>query len=110
MDLAVTLYHFEDFEIRVDVEARFEADALIIDGYDIGKRVEEYWGDMDYEYSLKIPPHSVHQLFHVLQIEKGNNKLLLHELQRRFNTNTCFSEIRKLLDDHHILCEGFSWI
>lgn len=110
MDQSVTLYHFVGFDIKVDVEARFENDSLIIDGYDIGKRVEEYWGDSDYEYSLKIPPQSVNQLYGLLGIEEGDKQNLLQELARRFNTNSCFSEIRKLLDDHHIACEGFSWI
>jgi hypothetical protein len=110
MEHSVTLYHFVGFDIKVDVEARFENDSLIIDGYDIGKRVEEYWGDSDYEYSLKIPPHGVQQLYGLLGVAEGDQQNLLQELARRFNTNSCFSEIRKLLDDHHIACEGFSWI
>jgi len=110
MEQAVTLYHFVGFDIKVDVEARFEQDTLIIDGYDIGKRVEEYWGDSDYEYSLKIPPQSVQQLYSLLGVEVGDKQLLLQELAKRYNTNSCFSEIRKLLDDHHLTCEGFSWI
>lgn len=110
MEQAVTLYHFVGFDIKVDVEARFEQDTLIIDGYDIGKRVEEYWGDSDYEYSLKIPPQSVQQLYSLLGVEAGDKQHLLQELAKRYNTNSCFSEIRKLLDDHHLACEGFSWI
>lgn len=110
MDHTITLYHFVGFDIKVDVEARFEKDTLIIDGYDIGKRVEEYWGDSDYEYSLRIPPESVYQLYIILVVEQGDQQNLLKQLARQFNTNTCFSEIRKLLDDHHIACEGFSWI
>ncbi len=109
MDQAVTLYHFIGVDIKVDVKARFENNTLIIDGYDIGNAVEKYWGDSDYEYSLKISHESVHQLYRLFNIEEGNKQSLLRELAKRFNTNSCFSQIRKLLDDHHIACEGFSW-
>jgi len=109
MNLAITLYHFENTEIRIDVEARFDHETLIIDGYDMGKRVEEYWGHTDYEYVITIPPASVQQLFFLLEAKVGDKENLLQQLVRKFNTNSCFSEIRKLLDDHQIACEGFSW-
>jgi hypothetical protein len=27
---------------------------LVVEGYDIGKTVEEVWGDSDYEYSITV--------------------------------------------------------
>jgi hypothetical protein len=110
MNYSVTLYHSENADIKVDIEARFDGDTLIIDGYDIGKRVEEYWGDSDYEYTLTIPPESVQQLYNLMNVWHGDKQSLLQELAKRYQTNTCFSEIRKLLDDNAIQCEGFSWI
>jgi hypothetical protein len=110
MNHSITLYHHEATDIKVDVEARFKGDTLLIDGYDIGERVKEYWGDSDYEYSITIPPKSVLQLYDLLMIRSGDRQSLLQELAKRYHSNTCFSEIRKLLDDHHIECEGFSWI
>ena len=41
MDTTVTLYDYKTNDIRIHVVARFEKDDLVIDGYDIGKRVEE---------------------------------------------------------------------
>ena len=37
----ITLFHYECEDITIDIVARFENKNLIIDGYDIGKRVEE---------------------------------------------------------------------
>ncbi len=110
MDQSITLHHFVGIDIKIDIEARFEENALIIEGYDFGRQVEEYWGDSDYEYSLRIPALGVIQLYSLFGIEPVNRENLLQELAKRYNTNSCFSEIRKLSDDHHIPCEGFSWM
>jgi hypothetical protein len=32
MSLAVTLFHFESDDIKIDIEARFEGDALVVEG------------------------------------------------------------------------------
>ncbi|MFZ6014577.1 MAG: hypothetical protein ACOYXT_29830 [Bacteroidota bacterium] len=109
MDHIVSLYRFTDADISVTIEARFEGESLIIDGYDIGKKVEEYWGDSDYEYSTTISPEGVMQLYGLLNITQGDKQALLQELARRYNTNFCYSEIRQMLQDHKIPHEGFSW-
>ena len=96
---SINLFSLKNEEIKISIEARFEGEALIIDGYDIGKKVKEYWGDSDYEYTTTIYPESVKQLYTIFGIEG-----------KRFNTNTCYSEIQKLLDDNHIAYQGFSWI
>jgi len=110
MNYCVTLFHSEDVDIRIDIEARFDGDTLIIDGYDTGKKVKEYWGDSDYEYSITIPAGGVAKLYAILNVLAGDRQSLMMELQKRYHTNTCFSEIRKLLDDHQVECQGFSWM
>ncbi len=107
---SITLYHSESADIKVDIEARFDGDTLIIDGYDTGKRVKEYWGHSDYEYTLMIPPKSVQQLYDLMNVWPGDKQSLLREVAKRYQTNTCFSEIRRLPDDNAIQSEGFSWI
>ena len=109
MNLAVTLYHLESEEIKIDVEARFEGDALVIDGYDIGKSVKEYWGDSDYEYTVTVPPEGVLMLYPLLQVEEDDKQVLLNEIANRFHTNTCYSDFRNFLDDNQIPCSGFTW-
>ncbi len=106
----VILYHFVSDDIKITIEAYFEGDLLIIDGYDIGSRVKEYWGDSDYEYSVKIPATGIEFLYHYLDVEKNNQSKLLHALAQRYNTNSCYSDIRKLMEDNKIICEGFSWV
>ena len=106
----VSLYHYESTEIKISIDAYFEGDTLVIDGYDIGKRVEAWWGDSDYEYNVRIPKVGIDFLFRHLKVEgKSRNELLL-ELSRKYNSNTCYSDIRKLMSENNIDCEGFTWV
>lgn len=106
----VLLFHLKNESIKITIEAFFDADGnLVIDGYDIGKTVGEYFGDIDYEYSTTVSPAEVVKLYHLLGIEEGAKTDLLLALQRRFNTNTCYSEIQGLLDNNGIRYNGFSW-
>ena len=109
MSLAVTLFHLQNDEIKITVEARFDGEALVIDGYDIGRRVQEYWGDSDYEYTSTIKPQDVSRVYENLGVPVGNKEALLQALAARFHTNTCYSEIQQWLDNHQIPYEGFSW-
>ena len=106
---SVTLYYHEESEIKISIEAYFENEMLVIDGYDIGPRVKEYWGDSDYEYIVKVPAEGVSFLYTHFNIQPGNNHELLRALATRYNTNTCYSDIRQLLDDHNVKYEGFTW-
>jgi hypothetical protein len=52
----VTLYFFQSPDINISIDAYFNNEGgLVIDGYDIGKIVEGYFGDSDYEYILTVP-------------------------------------------------------
>ncbi len=75
----------------------------------MGKKVKDYWGDSDYEYILTIPPPGIDFLYGYLEVVIGDRDTLLQALARKFNTNTCYSDIRKLLDDNDIISSGFSW-
>jgi hypothetical protein len=105
----VMLYHFVSDDIKISIEARFDGESLVIDGYDIGKRVEQYWGDSDYEYTTTINESAVKLLCNLLNIKHGDKAGLLQVLANRYNTNSCYSDIQKLLDDNKIPYEGFSW-
>ena len=60
----VMLFSFTGPDIKVTIEAYFnEAGGLVVDGYDIGKSVEDYFGDSDYEYMLTVPQPEVAKLY-----------------------------------------------
>lgn len=107
---SITLFHLERPNIKIDIEARFEDKTLVIDGYDIGKTVEEYWHDSDYEYNTKVPAEGVKRLCQHFEIEGIDQEALLKVLAEKYNTNTCYSDILKLLDELGIKYESFSWM
>lgn len=107
---SVMLFSLTTDTIKVTVEAYFSATgSLVIEGYDIGKKVTEYWGDSDYEYSSTIAPEEVRKLYALFHLNDGDQRNLLLAIQARFNTNTCYSELQNFLDENKVKYEGFSW-
>jgi hypothetical protein len=47
----ISLHKFINEHISKNIQAYFHDENLIIEGYDIGKSINEWWGDNDYEYS-----------------------------------------------------------
>ena len=109
MDCSITLYHFKRKDIKIDIVARFDKGNLIIDGYDIGKTVQEAWGDSDYEYVMTILQRSLPLLYRLLGVEEGDRKMLLKALAKRFHGNNCFSALGDFPDKNNIEHETFTW-
>lgn len=108
--LNVVLFSLTNENIKVTIEAYFDANGnLVIEGYDIGKTVKEYWSDSDYEYSTTVGPDEVKKLYALMELHDGERMKLLLALQARFHTNTCYSELQSFLDKNEIKYEGFSW-
>lgn len=106
----VTLFHFETSDIKVTIEAYFRNDWLMVEGYDIGKRVEEIWGDSDYEYSLGVNPGELKKLYPLFGICYGDKDGLLTAIAEQYNTNSCYSQFMDLLTQNGIKAETFSWM
>ena len=107
----VILFQREDESIKITIEAYFDGKGnLMVEGYDIGKTVEEYWGDSDYEYSITIGPEELKKLYTLLQLADDSRDELFSYLQLHYHTNSCYSELGEFLDRNNIKHEGFSWI
>jgi hypothetical protein len=108
---SVILFQLENETIKITIEAYFDAAGnLVVEGYDIGKTVKEYWGDIDYEYSVTVYAGEVKKLYSLLQVNENDSVGLLNRLRDQYHSNTCFSEIRELLEKNNIQSVGFSWI
>jgi hypothetical protein len=105
----VTLYHFQNSDIKVTIEAYFEGEMLMVEGYDIGKRVEEILGDSDYEYMTGVKQDELTKLYPLLNVVAGDKEGLLNAIAARFNGNYCYSQYQTFLNDNGIKAEAFSW-
>ena len=105
----IVLYQFENPQVKVIIEAYFDGENLIIEGYDIGDFVEQYWGDSDYEYSTTVFKEEVLKLYPFFAVENGDKEGLLKAVAAGFHGNSCYSEFRSFLDINEIKYESFSW-
>jgi hypothetical protein len=105
----VTLYHYEVPEIKITIEAYFKEEWLMVEGYDIGKRVEELLGDSDYEYVTGVDQEELKKLYPLMNVPMGDKEGLLMAIAGRFNTNSCYSEYQAFLNNNGIKAEAFSW-
>jgi hypothetical protein len=105
----IILFQFQTSEISVTIEAYFKDHKLIIEGYDIGKSVKEWWGDSDYEYSTTISEEEVNKLYILTGVQAGDKEGLLKAIAAEYNDNSCYSAFRKFLDENEIKYESFSW-
>jgi hypothetical protein len=105
----IVLYRFENSRVKVIIEAYFNDENLVIEGYDIGDAVEEYFGDSDYEYSTTIFTEEVLKLFSLFGVKEGDKEGLLKAIEADFHGNSCYSEFRNFLDNNGIKYGSFSW-
>lgn len=107
--LKITLYQFKNDNISIEIQAYFDGESLVVEGYDIGKTVKECWGDSDYEYSTTIQEKEVMKLYLFMGVAEGDKEGLLRAVACKFNTNSCYSEFKDFLENNGIHSEAFSW-
>jgi hypothetical protein len=77
------------------LDAKIDNDGnLVLEGYDIGDSVEEFWGDSDYEYWLTVS-------------QEYKDTVLLLLIQERFESS---SEFKMWLESKEIPHKFDSWV
>ena len=109
MSTSVILFRLEEETISVTITAGFENGDLVVEGYDIGKTVEEAWGDSDYEYGMTVEKENVGLVAKALGIDTQAEWDILHAIAERFNGNKCFSQFGDFLRKNNIEYKGWSW-
>lgn len=108
--MKVNLFTLNQPDIKVTVDAYFENEEFVVEGYDIGSNVKELLGDSDYEYIVKVPKNEVPKMFKLLKVEDENEEVLLKEIQKMFSGNDAYSKFRDWLEKNDIVGNGFSWV
>jgi hypothetical protein len=105
----IILYQYQTPDLSVRIEAFFKTDKLVIEGYDVGKSVDEWFGDSDYEYSTTLAGEELEKLYLLFHVGKGDKEGLLKAIAAEYNDNSCYSRFRKLLDENDIKYDSFSF-
>ena len=64
-------------------------------------------GKSDYEYVTTVP--KLEKLYPLIKLEKGDKRGLFDATAGKFNTNSCYSDFYKFLDQSKIDYGGYSW-
>ncbi len=109
MTYHVTLFDFKTEDIHITITALFDGEDLTVEGYDIGKTVNDWWGDSDKEYSYTVRKDNIPKLCDVFQCDPSDKEVILNEVAKRFNGNHSYSEFIEFLTEHGIKGDGFTW-
>ncbi len=106
----IELFKFENEHIKIEMLLYFDdIGQLIFEGYDIGKRVNDSFGDSDYEYNYTIDVSEIQKLYSILNVENGDRNLLLIELKKKFGNNEGYSDFGNFMRENNIKFNAFTW-
>lgn len=104
------MYEEERPDIKISMELYFkDTGQLIFEGYDIGQRVQEIWGESDYEYYYTIEPAEVEKLYPILSVGSPDKSGLLLAIKKRFGGNEAYSLFGNFMRENNILFSSFTW-
>ncbi|RPI06987.1 MAG: hypothetical protein EHM64_00900 [Ignavibacteriae bacterium] len=105
----VILFYLERPDIKISMKIYFnEKGQLYFDGHDVGKSVEEYCGDSDYEYIYTVEPEEVNKFYNLLSIRDGDQSALLQEIKNRFSVNKAYSLFGVFMRENNIKFGSFT--
>ena len=109
MNYSKELFRLSRNNISIYIDLGFDRGDLLPDGQDIGKTVEEAWGDSDYEYQVRVKSEHIPMLFRALGIDERNSKELVDLIAREINGNFSYRDFQKFLGVLKIPFETFTY-
>jgi hypothetical protein len=99
MENSLTIARLERPDITISIHAQLSADGgLRLEGDDVGQRVQEIWGDSDYEYWVDVPASEI-------------GRLLLLLLKEKYDGDTeAVSKFKTFCESNGIAHSFFNWV
>ena len=104
-DFILELCDWYSDRVEVHVRAKMNDGALTFEGQDLGPYVEDFFGDLDYEYWYIFDQESTGRLLHVIHGEEDPEAALLRE----FSGEDGCRRLRKVCMDQGIQYGFFSY-
>lgn len=105
----VILYEFKDANISVIMSVYFnDANKLIFEGYDIGKKVANVMHKTVYEYFYSIESEEVKKIATLLNSSINDKTVLLQAIKARFNKNDAYTKFGNFMKENNITFTRFT--
>jgi hypothetical protein len=99
----VSLYRYEDTHVDMAVAAWFRNETLVMDGYNVGKMIENEWSDPDFQLiNVTVEEEEVLKLYPLLSVPVGDKAGVLNAMADKFHANFCNGEFLDFLGNNGI--------
>lgn len=109
MEPQIRIFTIEREDIKVTIDLGFEGENLKLEGYDIGKMVEDIFGDSDYEYSITVSAENLPKLYEINNVELGNKNELIESLSIFLSDNKAYSLFHDYLKENKIEFTSYTY-
>ena len=103
------LFTIDREDIKVTIDLGFDGENLKLDGYDIGKMVNDIFGDSDYEYSITVSSENLPKLYEINKVEIGKKEELINALSVFLSDNKAYSLFHDYLKENEIKFTSFTY-
>ena len=101
----LVLENYKSDDLDVHITASIVNGCLHISGQDLGPSVEEFWGDLDYEYYYDFTEKATERLLRLLDGLEDPESALLKNF-----ANSGTSKLSKFCDEHNIPYRFYSYV
>jgi hypothetical protein len=96
-------------DIKVTIDLGFDDENLKLDGYDIGKMVNDIFGDSDYEYSITVSSENLPKLYEINKVEMGKKEELINALSVFLSDNKAYFLFHDYLKENEIKFTSYTY-
>lgn len=97
MNEDITLYHLDTGSDKSDILLMFEAEMLILDGYDRGPLTKQLTDDYDYEYQIVVAASRLPLLYSRFGLKIGQRQALLEAIAKEVSGPQAYTLFQKML-------------
>ena len=109
MEHTKRLFTIDRKDIKVTIDLRFDGENLKLDGYDIGKTVNDIFGDSDYEYSITVSSENLPKLYEINKVANGKKEELINALAVFLSENKAYSLFHDYLKENEIEFTSYTY-
>lgn len=105
---SIELCNYKSEKVDVYVSAYINDGELTLSGQDLGSSVNEFWGDIDYEYYYTLSVKNTEKIHESLKKDSGEEMELLELVKIYFSGVDGCKNFREYCEKNHIKYDFYS--